>query len=1633
MKKYYDKIFEMLKKNNIRRRRIMAIVLVLSLFTSSGVVWVLRDIGITMVNEAVCGIEEHSHSDSCFDENGTMVCKVPEHIHTVECFLTDKFPDLMLNNGVDLLADENYLRNPQVVQTIDNTSRGITFTLFDYHVYKKDSDGNIINDIWNEDPAGSNNFGYARDENDNVIDQHNEVIYSGINSGREDWQNNILFFDYGTPPPRSNQTNSDGSYQAGTPGKNNYSGDYNGNSYQSGNRPIQGIVQNTLDGNGYPVVNGNSLDYLFDNSIRSSDGLQHKWVYNNVNRLLQEVNGHLVYDSNKNYAELQNVNNGQSESYNFNVYDRTYDIISKDHHKEGETYKENGNDVVADSTVNPGFKIGFFPFNQYNVDHRDPNWNSDGYYNHHFGMKMNAKFQLPKYTDEPITFSYSGDDDMWVFIDGVLVLDVGGIHEPSAGMIDFTNGLVWVQDNANNPSYGGKTLDELKNSWGFSASFDSVPKPTGCNENEVPKWIVKTINEYFQAAGKGNWNPDTGEHSLDMFYLERGGCYSNLSMDMNLPTVGTLTVAKEVDFGSHLSNAYDNNTYYFDVYEEGNPTPVASDIALKNGERTVIGGLNTDKRYYVVEKNIDTTYINSTKFVDVWSGEQLFYNCNTVESTRHSLSEQSIYKFTNIIGEEGGLKVTKKWEPEPDTFDDSKYTVRYKIYKSENGGDYEAVIHEDGFITQSLTRADTYEGQPWTKFYPSLPTKYGNITFAYMVVEDPIPGYKASATYENGVATLVNTDENKVEINVKKEWLHTPNGNAVPVHVQLKRLKAQKTTAADAKVEYVIIRAVDDGGNVMYSHKVGANQTISGGNTLIAAATDKEVYVGGELEFRADINGCEIPQEGHIEVNTSATCERIAGNNYILKNIQPGTVVTLHYNRIDGATIFHDSFTGGNMNGWKAFGDTSEGGESTTITSTNYQLVVRNRDIEWKGAAKALENYVTAGNTYSFAVKVKKDNNNDSYGQNLQLTLQYRANGSDQYITLDTNDTTVNEGEWILLSGKHAIPSGAENIIIKVETPQNSNNMCDFRIDEAIAVSGDVNITDINYDQNIVFRDKFGDNDRNGWYANGDNVQVSIDSVQTTTTTGGSSKQLQIMTSGSEWYALNDAVLVKGRDATHEGAYKDLNQPDFVPGNPYSFAVYVKRSNNDTSGDSQAKFVLTLQYVLNNETRYIRLDDVENNGNGWSLLAGSGLIPEGATNVMLRVESESGLCDFRMDEAVAVKGIVDIDIATDGRVSLSKSDSKLAGSTLIDSNFDSGQSSNWIGKIGDDNTNTAVQGFAQDENNKFLLVAGSIEDNDMWRIQPRQYHNQGARLMVPSLVPGKTYEFYFNVGNHVGHDMNSFIAGIYDGNDYKWLVNGPRSLDTSKDWDRIGISSTFTIPSNANTGSMFVYLETQSITYDYNGDQKGETAYPFRIYDFNVREVITAPFYTEAPEGYERDGANYNKYIQTNACTAEIEVSADSITHPILSVENLEYVEDTGFNKEIQLDLSNNWSYQWLSSTESWQQNYISEDSNYAYLYYIVENRIGDNVYPSTQYDGFYPISNTYGDYFIEYPVENGISSNTSDSPLVIKNTYVWYMLPATGGMGTTPIYTAGVFMVLTGLVSGCIIRKRKRRYNEAS
>ena len=87
MKNCIDGFYELIHKNSLKRRRMISLLLVLSIFVSSGVLWGLRDTGITMVNEALCGFEEHVHTDDCYEY--VLVCGLEEneeHTHTAECY-----------------------------------------------------------------------------------------------------------------------------------------------------------------------------------------------------------------------------------------------------------------------------------------------------------------------------------------------------------------------------------------------------------------------------------------------------------------------------------------------------------------------------------------------------------------------------------------------------------------------------------------------------------------------------------------------------------------------------------------------------------------------------------------------------------------------------------------------------------------------------------------------------------------------------------------------------------------------------------------------------------------------------------------------------------------------------------------------------------------------------------------------------------------------------------------------------------------------------------------------------------------------------------------------------------------------------------------------------------------------------------------------------------------------------------------------------------------------------------------------------------------------------------------------------------------------------------------------------------
>lgn len=293
------------------------------------------------------------------------------------------------------------------------------------------------------------------------------------------------------------------------------------------------FVKNTLV-NGYPEIKAGtyasygtkgdctdeSLAYLFNNDSQANGKQNGKAVYNNVKGLFQLKDGYYVYDS---YGSKGNYAVYNSTTNSFNVYDKAG------------VYKGG----VSDANLGQ-----FFPFDSADkvFDEKgnslSPKQIIDGStnLNHHFGMSVTTEFVQPasgKTTgNKDMIFEFSGDDDVWVYIDGVLVGDLGGIHEKATLKINFATGGVHVGhvDNANDPE---KTIQDT------------------------------TIKAMFQAAGadtsnrrfSGNTFLDSSKHTLSFFYLERGAGASNMSLKFNLTTLPSSEVAKVDQNGEAVQGA----------------------------------------------------------------------------------------------------------------------------------------------------------------------------------------------------------------------------------------------------------------------------------------------------------------------------------------------------------------------------------------------------------------------------------------------------------------------------------------------------------------------------------------------------------------------------------------------------------------------------------------------------------------------------------------------------------------------------------------------------------------------------------------------------------------------------------------------------------------------------------------------------------------------------------------------------------------------------------------------------------------------------------------------------------------------------------------------------------------------
>lgn len=186
---------------------------------------------------------------------------------------------------------------------------------------------------------------------------------------------------------------------------------------------------------------------------------------------------------------------------------------------------------------------GFFPFNETTTS------KSAVRYNYGYGAKLEIPFTLTStgtvkddYNNEiPIRFYFSGDDDVWVFIDNQLVLDIGGAHARVSGVLEFDQ-----RDNKKNTvtSYVSRVKNSKTDNYGAEDCDENK------HETETSITYLGTTEKYYKNASVSIPNLSTGKHTLTMYYMERGMWESNMAVAFNFPDNNELQVQKEVDLSS---------------------------------------------------------------------------------------------------------------------------------------------------------------------------------------------------------------------------------------------------------------------------------------------------------------------------------------------------------------------------------------------------------------------------------------------------------------------------------------------------------------------------------------------------------------------------------------------------------------------------------------------------------------------------------------------------------------------------------------------------------------------------------------------------------------------------------------------------------------------------------------------------------------------------------------------------------------------------------------------------------------------------------------------------------------------------------------------------------------------------
>ena len=365
--------------------------------------------------------------------------------------------------------------------------------------------------------------------------------------------------------------------------------------------------------------------------FNNDDSVKNIYEYVGLPFILDEKTGHYVFDSDAHgvYFEDGKPASGTAE--------KTNDLIFA-----------KGNPQPFTGSSGDGAINAWYPYNTYTTN-EDGNKIYDQAIDYHFGMRADIPFSMTangriKGTDDDskaITFSFSGDDDVWVFIDGKLVIDLGGIHNRLDATIDFAaNTITYSEHNTQDPN-------------GDTGSFNDADFSTTqilFTEGNT-QGVIAMSRDAFAAKG---------DHEMQVFYLERGGNTSNCKIEFNLPmndavlvtkdatqawnesavteeydgveklTATEQTIINNIDFGFTLYKkdengftAVANTNYYLLGRAAGNNQIESTDanghFYLKNGQSAkFITDIPAEgATYYVIEDTVPKGFITPDFNVDV--------------------------------------------------------------------------------------------------------------------------------------------------------------------------------------------------------------------------------------------------------------------------------------------------------------------------------------------------------------------------------------------------------------------------------------------------------------------------------------------------------------------------------------------------------------------------------------------------------------------------------------------------------------------------------------------------------------------------------------------------------------------------------------------------------------------------------------------------------------------------------------------------------------------------------------------------------------------------------------------------------------------------------------------------------